>query len=54
MTEFEKQVAEALKKISDRIKSFEKSVEQQRFYLDEILKVIEPKWKALSQDEEKE
>jgi hypothetical protein len=40
-----------LKKISDRLTAIDNAIERNRWYTDEILKKVDPKWSALAQDE---
>ena len=44
-------LAEVLKKISERLNSIDAELERQKWFLDEILKRLDPKWSALAQDE---
>ncbi len=44
-------IAEVLKKISERLTAIDNAIERNRWYTDEILKKLDPKWSALSQDE---
>jgi len=44
-------LAEVLKKISERLTAIDNAIERNRWYTDEILKKLDPKWSALSQDE---
>jgi hypothetical protein len=44
-------VLDAIEKLDKRLNSIEQAIERNRWYSDEILKKLDPKWEALSQDE---
>ena len=43
-------LAERLKDIDDRLVEITKQSDRDRWYLDELMKKIDPKWESLSQD----
>jgi|WetSurMetagenome_2_1015567.scaffolds.fasta_scaffold250681_2 hypothetical protein len=46
-------VTDALQKIATHLNNIDQAIERNRWYSDEILKKLDPKWSSLSQDEVK-